>query len=66
MKYVVDIDALLECLDCVDSIKVNGEYYIAVPVLKEFVSRFPKDKVVSEYIEYNTNQTSAEPGNSVD
>jgi hypothetical protein len=51
MKYVVDIGALLECLDCVDSIKVNGEYYIAVPVIKEFINRFPKDKIESEYRE---------------
>lgn len=54
MKCVIDVDALLECLDCVDSIKVNGEYYIAVPVVKEFINRFPKDKVTSEYTEYNT------------
>ena len=53
MKHVIDVDALLACLDCVDSIKVNGEYYIAVPVLKEFILRFPKDKVTSEYTEYN-------------
>jgi hypothetical protein len=45
MKYVVDVDALLECLDCVDSIKVNSEYYIEVPLLKEFIQRFPKEKV---------------------
>jgi hypothetical protein len=51
MKYVVDIDALLECLDCVDSIKVNGDYYVAVPLLKEFIDRFPKDKIESEYRE---------------
>lgn len=53
MKYVVDTDALLECLDCVDSIKVNGEYYVAVPLLKEFINRFPKDKIESEYREIN-------------
>jgi hypothetical protein len=57
MKYVVDVDAFVECLDCVDSIKVNGEYYIAVPILKEFINRFPKDKVTSEYTEYNTQPT---------
>lgn len=57
MKHVVDVDALLACLDCVDGIKVNGGYYIAVPVLKEFILRFPKDKVTSEYTEYNTQHT---------
>lgn len=53
MKYVVDVDAFIECLDCVDNIKVNGEYYINVPLLKEFIQRFPKEKVNSEYTEYN-------------
>ncbi len=50
MKYIVDVDAFVECLDCVDSIKVNGEYYICVPVLKEFINRFPKDEVNSDNI----------------
>jgi hypothetical protein len=54
MKYVVDVDAFIECLDCVDSIKVNGAYYIEVPLLKEFIQRFPKEKINSEYVEYNT------------
>ena len=54
MKYVVDVDAFIECLDCVDSIKVNGAYYIEVSLLKEFIQRFPKEKVNSEYTEYNT------------
>ena len=48
MKYVVDIDAFVECLDCIDSIKINGELYVALPVLKEFINRFPKDKVKEE------------------
>lgn len=51
MKYVIDIDALLDCLDCIDSIKVNGEFYVALPLLKEFIARFPKDKVNHEYTE---------------
>lgn len=51
MKYVIDVDAFIECLDCVDSIKVNGDLYVAIPLLKEFVQRFPKEKVESEYRE---------------
>lgn len=51
MKYVVDIDALLDCVDCIDSIKVNGDLYVAIPLLKEFINRFPKDKIESEYRE---------------
>ena len=51
MKYIMDIDAFVECLDCIDSIKVNGEYFISVPVIKEFINRFPKDKLVVDNIE---------------
>lgn len=43
MKYIVDIEALIECLDCVDSINVNGERYIQKHLLKEFLLRFPKE-----------------------
>ena len=57
MKYVVDADAFVECLDCLDSIRVNGELYVAIPLLKEFIQRFPKEKINSEYTEYNTQQT---------
>ena len=54
MKYVVDVDAFVECLDCVDSLKCNGEYFVELKLLKEFIQRFPKEKVNSEYTEYNT------------
>lgn len=57
MKYVVDVDAFIECLDCVDCIKINGDLYVAIPLLKEFIQRFPKEKVNSEYTEYNTEQS---------
>lgn len=60
MKYIVDIDSFIACLDCVDSIKVNGEYYINIELLKEFVNRFPKEKITSEYTEYNTNKPEAD------
>lgn len=60
MKYVVDIDAFIACLDCVDSIKVNGEYFIEVQVLKEFIDRFPKEAVTKEYNEYITKKQDTE------
>ncbi len=43
MKYVVDTDALIACLDCLDMIKINGELYISAELTKEFIKRFPKD-----------------------
>ena len=51
MKYVVDIDALCDCFDCVEGIKYNGNIYIALDVAKEFISRFPKTPVETEYYE---------------
>ena len=43
-----------DCLDCIDSIRVNGALYVEIPLLKEFIQRFPKEKIASEYTEYNT------------
>lgn len=57
MKYVIDVDAFIECLDCIDSIRVNGDLYVDIPLLKEFIQRFPKEKVDSEYTEYNVRPT---------
>ena len=30
MKYVIDVDAFTECLDCIDSIRVNGNFKLCV------------------------------------
>ena len=46
MNYAIDLDAFTDCLDCVDSIKVNGDLYISVPILKEFINRFPKYRLI--------------------
>lgn len=54
MKYIIDMDAFSDCLDCIDSIRVNGALYVEIPLLKEFIQRFPKEKIASEYTEYNT------------
>ena len=43
MKYVIDIDALNDCLDCLEMIKINGELYVSTKLAKEFIKRFPKD-----------------------
>jgi hypothetical protein len=52
MKYVIDLDAFVECLDCLDSMRINGTLCVELPLLKEFINRFPKDKVKEEYTEY--------------
>ena len=48
MKYIVDTDALIRCLDCLDGIKVNGEIYLSLKLLQEFIRRFPKDTLVPD------------------
>ena len=60
MKYVVDLTALIKCLDCLDCIKVNNVAHISLPLLKEFIERFPADKVKEEYIEYQLNKKDIE------
>lgn len=44
-KYIVDIDALLECCDFLSVGKLNGSDYTYVQNVKALIQRFPKDKV---------------------
>lgn len=48
MKYIVDTDSLVECLGCLDGMKINGHIYVLVELVKEFIRRFPKDPVKEE------------------
>ena len=48
MKYIIDTDSLIECLDCLDGMKINGNIYIPPELVKEFIKRFPKDSVEEE------------------
>lgn len=44
MKYIVDIDALVNCIDLTrGGMKINGDIYLPLEVVKEFIKRFPKD-----------------------
>ena len=54
MKYIIDTDAFSDCLDCLDSIRINGQLYIEISLLKEFIQRFPKEKIDSDYTSDNT------------
>ncbi len=45
MKYIVDIDALKDCLDMVESIECGGSNYVAVRDVKRFIDKFPKDRL---------------------
>ena len=44
-KYIVDMDALLECCDFLSVGKLNGGDYTYVQNVKALIQRFPKDKV---------------------
>ena len=44
-KYIVDIDALIECCDFLSAGKLNGSDYTYVQNVKALIERFPKDKV---------------------
>lgn len=44
-KYIVDIDALIECCDFLSIGKINGNSYAYVQDVKALIERFPKDKV---------------------
>ena len=55
MKYIIDIDALNKCLDCVDGIKINGEIYIRLELIQEFIKRFPKDTITPEAVNTTNN-----------
>lgn len=46
MKFIVDVDALVNCIDLAcGAVKINGDVYLPLPVVKEFIMRFPKDKI---------------------
>lgn len=44
-KYIVDIDALINCLDFLSVGKLNGSSYTYLADVKAFIQGFPKDKV---------------------
>lgn len=44
-KYIIDVDALLECCDFLSVGKINGDNYTYVQNVKALIERFPKDKV---------------------
>lgn len=44
-KYIVDMDALIECCDFLSMGKLNESDYTYVQNVKALIQRFPKDKV---------------------
>ena len=48
MKYIVDLDAFMNCLECLHGIVINSENYVSIKMIKAFIERFPKDPVISQ------------------
>ena len=48
MKYIVDIDALINSLECIRAININGDLHVSLELVQEFIRRFPKDPVKEE------------------
>lgn len=44
-KYIIDLDALLECCDFLTLGKLNDKDYTFTNNVKALIQRFPKDKV---------------------
>lgn len=45
MLYIMNIDALKDCLELTPQCKVNGEPYVSLKIIKEMIDRFPKEEL---------------------
>lgn len=45
MNYVLDIEALKNCLELTPQCKVNGEPYVSLEIVKAMIDRFPKEEL---------------------
>lgn len=62
-KYIVDMDALIECCDFLSAGKLNGNDYTYVQNVKCLIERFPKDRVEESItIEVKNKITNEEDG----
>lgn len=44
MKYIVDIDALKDCLDMIEGVNGEDDHYVPIGRVKKFIDLFPKDQ----------------------
>ena len=45
MRYIIDIDALNDCLDLTPHYLINDKPYVSLAVVKEMINRFPKEEM---------------------
>ena len=44
-KYIIDLDAFVECLEMISDGRFNGHDYAYLQNVRAFIERFPKHKV---------------------
>ena len=44
-KYIIDLDALYQCLDLMSKVEIDGRDFCSLQNVKAFIARFPKYKV---------------------
>lgn len=53
MKYIIDLDALKDCIDLLPKPVKNGNLeYVCLQAVKEMIDKFPKDEYDNEYKNY--------------
>lgn len=65
MKYIIDIDALKECLSLLPT-STHSPEYVDIKIVNKMIDSFPKEKYGGEYVDtlkkiinYNTEVTCA-------
>ena len=44
-KYIIDLDAFIDCLDMISMGKINGHDYTYLQNVRAFIERFPKQQI---------------------
>ena len=44
-KYIIDLDAFVECLEMISDGRLNGHDYAYLQNVRAFIERFPKQKI---------------------
>lgn len=44
-KYIIDLDAFIDCLDMTSMGKINGHDYTYLQNVRAFIERFPKQQI---------------------
>lgn len=45
MKYIVDINALKDCLELLPSVAMNGKEWVSLVTVQTMIDKFPKEEV---------------------